>query len=222
MQPNPTLEFWLVIAAGVLVFADAIRSAWVAFRRPDVEKQAASFRKTVRAAQLTIADETNYKVQDLGGSVFVIAGRRWLRWNKHLKRVSRVRFSDYPAESKVDWVKGKGVIGEVWETGSLAYENLLPICLTWGRSRRHTEDEFRLLPETQRQNFSFHEFGIVASKYAEVIAVPIVRPDGRLIGVFAMDVVFSEHRPDDEGHLDTENVRRIMTETAGILRGELS
>lgn len=217
-----TLESALIIGGGLLVFIDSSRSAYKGYRRPDTQKRIEALRKTVRGVQLALAEETGYAVPDLGGSVFLVKRHPVLFWNRFLKRISRNRFSEYPAESFVLWTKGKGVIGQVWETAAPRHEYLAPLAAGWTKSRRHTEADYAALPESDRQGLGWSEFVILAPKYAEVIAVPIVAPTGKLLGVFSMDVVYSERRVPAGPRLDTENVRVMMTTTAGVLRDYLS
>ena len=116
------------------------------------------------------------------------------------------------------WTIGKGVIGRAWATQSPQHESFGEAMRDWRNAKRDTDP---LAIGEHPGGLDDHEYEMTIEKYYEILAVPIVTENGRIIGVFSMDVVASESRRDTGPRLNIESIRKVMSVTASMFRDQL-
>lgn len=178
---------WLLAALAGLAFVEACLAAWrdVTFGR------AARFERDVSDALNSLY---RVMIEHRGGpdsdgwnKVTVSAYVRRFDWRcRHftMKRVGRTRFYD-AASTGIDWVKGKGVIGQAWE---LPHKTVL-----WNREDEWgvrpgaplTEKAWNGVEHSKRLGFTFDEASRLDG-YGTVIAAACQRGT-RVVGVVVVD-----------------------------------
>jgi hypothetical protein len=180
IRDDPVARLWLLVGTGLLVFAEATASAVRAFRTRGADQRRAAIRIAILPVLRDVARSRHIDITMLGASVFVVRLGR-------LVRVDRYRMSDLPQESRVTWKAGKGAIGQAWRTSSITHQDWRPIHERWG-GQPITPEIWARIPPDDRSGFERDEFQNIVDKYAEVLAVPMLRPGGRCVGVVALDV----------------------------------
>lgn len=206
----------IIVALGAVTFGDNVRLAYRRFaspRRLVVQQRA---QKTLATMLFTIAETRSVSLRWLGASVFRVHTSRILR-RQTLDRVVRFRIDDHPQPTPVKWTKGKGVIGEVWETKRSAYKYRRAIADAW-TGKAVSEQQFeRMKPET-RGKFTREEFIAIVEKYAEVRGVPILGDDGSFLGVISVDV--SMGAPPGK-YLQDKGVDSVITTACSLMRPDI-
>lgn len=200
ISPSAWLHVIIVVAVAGIVFIDNSRSAYASYRRPESQKRYREIEKLARTAILSIDQlSKDVSVRSLGVSVFVCKTkwrRRWLKAipfpQRELVRIVRFRMEERPQPSSVQWIKGKGAIGECWEIGNKVHRDHRATIANLGTQL--TEQTFGELKPEVVSGFTYSEFREIRQKYVEVLAVPIKDEHGtRILGVLSVD------RPADEG-----------------------
>lgn len=94
-----------------------------------------------------------------------------------LERLVGHTFDTRIGGSGVEWKRGKGAIGRAWDIALPFTADLAPLHAAYTRGRA----DFEALPDADRFNLSYREFG--RSRYYWSVYVAPLRVDGRLIGV---------------------------------------
>lgn len=220
-------QFWGVTGVALVVFVDSSIRARHEYKRPAAEVARVRVRKPALGALITVAAMTKWnecdgeeglcfqrRLQDLGANVF-IAGRRRLWRQPRLRRLERIRLTDYPQPSSVHFSQGKGVVGLCWRNARPEHVDWSPIARRWGSSDL-SGDEWAKIPEEDKYGFTRDEFVAMAGKYAEILAVPVTEPDGTLLGCLAVDRVYDPTQ-DDATVLNDHGVIRAVTVAASSI-----
>jgi hypothetical protein len=171
----------------------------------------------VVSALVTISRTTGVDLAALGGSVFV--PRSFGRW-RHLHRIVRSRMLDAPQQSSVQWSKGKGVIGRVWQEKREIHHNILAIGTRW-KNVDITQEVFERISDDARMGFVREEFQGIVGKYAEILGVPVFAggdsASGAVIAVLAFDVPSTVSHPLLGACLNTTAVREVAASCAATV-----
>ncbi|WP_347123295.1 hypothetical protein [Microbacterium sp. SY138] len=189
IKDDPVARFWLLAGTGALVLTDAIWTAVAVF----IGRGKAARQERIRLFLLPVIREVARRhridITLLGASVFRVRRRFGLFGRKQLERVDRYRMSDLPQQSKVVWVSGKGAIGEAWRNVAIEHVDWRPIQARWGSGKVKTEADWTRVPLEDRCGMTMAEFLNIVDKYAEVLAIPILKPNTtRCDGVLSLDV----------------------------------
>lgn len=216
LPPDPTTEAIVLIAGGVLVFADSIGSIFASRHARAVEKRQAEVRSSVIGAVVSIAEATGLDLTELGASVFLVRRGRLPGREDHLVRLVRFRLNDTPQASTVLWTKDKAGVGKAWAQSRIVHEPLKALAEKYG-SADVTEAGFARISSTSKRGFTHEEFRNIVGKYAEVLAVPILLPDDahpRVIGVLSIDVPMTVEHASLGNTLTSKAVERVATTCA--------
>lgn len=186
--PSATL-FWLTFSLGVAGFLDAGRDLQA--ERRDTSQYVLRMRvQRIQAGLLVdLAAITKVKITDLGVSVFssrALIGER-------IVRVSRYRLDEAPQATRVRWTRGKGAVGQCWDTGRPVHRDWRPNLQEYSHVEL-TREDFERIPEDGRDGFTYEEFRAMAAKYREVLAHPILSEAGEMLGVISVDLTGSTTR----------------------------
>ncbi len=215
------LELGVVVVIGGVACVDGVRGALRESRAPQHERLRARLQKaTVGALKSVVGMRRDVDLAELGGSVFVVRRRGWMR-REELHRVLRFRLDEHPQPSAVRWTKGKGTIGRAWAARTPQHAALIPVVQRWSAESTEgvvpTPQEYGALPVRARTRFTHEEFVGITGKYAEVIAVPILAEGERLIGVFAMDLPMTCTAPGVGMLLAGPDVEAVAIAAASLL-----
>ncbi len=219
---DPTIEFWIIVAAGAVVFTESIRGAVQINRLPRRKHRQRQLEKAVLASLKSIAQVTHLDLTRLGGSVYTVRPHHVLWRTRQLRRVLRYRLDEYPQGSGVKWSEGKGVVGWAVRDRSPRHFDWRHIAAVWNGPGLDAAAAYAALSEEERMGFSFDEFRKLARKYAEGVAVPIISDNSeRILGVFAVDLPFVPGPENSLCRLDAPQVIQIAVACAGLLRDVL-
>jgi hypothetical protein len=184
----------------------------------------ASWRKrSWRLASLkSISDVTHIDLTEIGGCVYTVRRRLWPFRHRRLRRVVRYRLNEYPQGWGIQWSDRKGVVGQAMRDISPRHFDWREVAAAWNRPGNLPWEAYTSLSEAERMGFSYDEYRKVARKYSEGLAVPIVsNGQGRVLGVFAVDLPYTPGYELEPCRLDSPMVIRIATACAGMLRDML-
>lgn len=201
----------LLIAAGAIAFVEALIGIFASHTNRSGLEREMTLEKTVKAALISVSRATNTNVITLGGSVFAVR-RGGFRRRKLLYRLVRSRLSDSPQESVVKWTAGKGAIGDAWEQKKTIHREWIGVARKYGTAEI-TRESFDRIPAKTRDGFSFEDFRIIAGKYAEILAVPILAKS-KCVGVLAIDIPFAGQESECLG---SREVKEIAETCAQVL-----
>ncbi len=219
---NATVEFWIIVAAGTVVFVQSIRGTVQLYRRPRREHRRRQLEKAVLASLKSIGEITGLDLTTLGGSVFVLRHRRLIGTRRRLKRLIRYRLNEYPQGSGISWTRGKGAVGLSLKYRTPQHFDWRQLASDWNEPLNSPPDAYAALSPMQRMGFSYDEFCRLAPKYAEGLAVPILSEDSQhVLGVFAVDVPYAPENREQPCRLISPEVGQIATSCAGVLRDVL-
>lgn len=217
----------LLITIGVATFRDNFTAARATFTRPVRARQHADIQKVMIAALASISKARNVPLEELGASIFVIRpGLRLLparlrdRWNwscAYLDRTHRVRLTDSPQPTDVDWTRGKGAIGRCWETEKRHYVYWLGIAARYGNAELD-EASFRRIRQKTTQRMTLREFRAIVDKYAEILTVPMKQEDGKVVGVVSVDLARGGRTASMGRALDDRDVENIVTTAVAVVQ----
>ncbi|MGW1531100.1 hypothetical protein [Streptomyces aureus] len=136
------------------------------------------------AALSQIEEVTALSASEIGLQAFVIELKGWNR-KKVLARLARLRLAEMQPPSEIEWVEGKGVIGECWRVRRYHDFNF---------DEHHSdqqawdEGKWASLPESVTMGMSWTEFEQVRGRYGVIGAFPIVHAEtSKLLGILAVD-----------------------------------
>lgn len=171
---NPTVEFWIIVAAGLVVFVQSLRGAARLSRLPRQEQRQRQLEKAVLASLKSVSDVTHVDLTTIGGCVYAVRRHAWPFRHRRLRRLVRYRLSEYPQGSGIKWTDRKGVVGQSLRDVAPRHFNWRQIAADWNDPRNVPRTAYDALPQAERMGFPFEEFRKVARKYSEGLAVPIV------------------------------------------------
>lgn len=165
---------------------------------------------------LTQMSETgSVRFEHLGASVYVCKKRWWWPSDKpkEIRRIRRVRPSNFPTRTGVRWTTKSGQVGASHSGSIVVYTDWHAAGLEWRkhRSRLDPRTAFDELDESVRGSHSYEEFTAAAGRYSEIIAIPLFDPsrDSTVIGVLTIDRAFIAESTDYKPFLDTQVAERI-------------
>lgn len=184
------------------------------------------------AALVNVSSATGLGCEQLGLSCFLVPtwfrrvfpyrlrkfAVRWLlpRWLAEpvanraapaLRRVVRLRLSGYPAESAIEWTRGKGVVGKCWRNRHDVEVNsyqLYKDLLTCSR------EEWDNLHSNITLGLDYNEFKRIRGKYGAVVVSPIIFDDHEFVGCITLDTPFDDYWD----AVWTDDVREVLGNTA--------
>ncbi|MFC4223585.1 hypothetical protein [Lysinibacter cavernae] len=219
---KPWWAVTVVIVAVVAVMLSGFRS--LAWERTEVEtlQIKRQIQKAIIPVLTAAAETSGVKITQIGVSVFETKRNRFRKWKMHLSRVLRFRLSDHPQESRVRWVPAKGAIGRAWKEGNIVH-------IDWMEVRRRVpvaDEAYFAQPsevlDVDLQGFSYPEYRNIESKYAEILAIPIIKEssNARCIGVLAIDIPQGV-LPQKPGRLDDLDLVSLGTTAASTIANVL-
>jgi len=177
---------WLRAAcAGLLAASSAaptLGRARTDYRRQRALPTRRHVRATVAAAfEAIIRSCPTFDVSDITVQAFVVR-RRGLGRSSRLQRLEGIRIAQLPPPSRVQWTKGKGVLGRCWLEGRILVCDFEELYQPY-----HTDADWELAGEAVRMGLSWPEVTALTQRYAGVVAVPVRNPAGDVAGVITMD-----------------------------------
>ncbi len=106
---NPTAEFSIIVAAGLLVFVQSLRGAARLGRLPRQDQRQRQLEKAVLASLKSVSHVTHVDLTTIGGCVYAVRGHAW---PFRRRRLGRYRLNEYPQGSGIMWTDRKGVVGQ--------------------------------------------------------------------------------------------------------------
>ncbi|WP_144833032.1 hypothetical protein [Microbacterium sp. BH-3-3-3] len=195
-EPSPNLQptIWLVsvllLGVGSLgnLIGDAVRDRF-AVKRGKLDS-------AMMSMIIELCADGSLRFDDLGGSVYKPAWLpRFVRDSsgekvQRLKRVHRFRPSASSPPSGISWTARTGAVGECWSLRRPVYKDWHAVASRYKEPL--TATEFARVSKATRNGFSLDQFNVIASKYSELLAVPVYDPqnDAKLIGVVSVDRLF--------------------------------
>lgn len=209
------LQLSAVTVLVVVTLTDAIRRAVDRARVSGTERRRVAVRNQLNTLLVTVAENLNLSVSDLGCGLF-LCRPRGVRRSERLVRTERVRIPDDLHESAVVFTKGKGAVGQCWQLGIPRHTDWIGINSKYAHDLDLVQHRWDTLSPETRRNFTVQEFIALVGKYAEVLAVPIT-DNGVFVGCIAID-----RRWDGEGEherciLDNASTKKLMGNVAKTL-----
>lgn len=183
-------------------------------RRRVVADQMEQLKQRMTLALVDIAHLVSLPCQDIGVHLYVVQHPSPKRLRKpHLDRLLRVRLSSVPVSSDIRWSRGKGVVGSCWQQ-----ERDLAIDLHVLHEPHYACDEhgWQALPPEVTLQMTFSDFERTRGKYGVVLATPMTRELGGVIGVVTVDGPCGR-----SAALDTGPVRTALRRLADDMRRDL-
>ncbi|PKI89857.1 hypothetical protein CW368_11855 [Actinomycetales bacterium SN12] len=188
IKDDPVARMSLLGLTGAAVLIDSVWSAVATFIGRGRKASQERIRLLLLPVIREVARRHKVDITLLGASVFRVR-RQFLVGKKMLERVDRYRMSDFPQQSKVNWLPGKGAIGEAWRQVAIRHVDWRPIQARWGDGKIETEADWARVPAEDRCGLTMAEFLNIVDKYAEVLAIPILKPGTtKCDGVLSLDV----------------------------------
>ncbi|MDK3255752.1 hypothetical protein [Blastococcus capsensis] len=206
----------IIVALGAVTFGDNIRLAYRRFNSPRRMAVQHRAQKTLAGLLYALSVSKSVDLPYLGASIFRVNRSRITR-RQTLERVLRFRINDHPQPTDVKWTKGKGVIGEAWDTKRSAYKYRRSIAKAWA-GKQVDEKQFASMPKDTKGRFTREEFVAIVEKYGEVRAVPILGDDGAVLGVLSVDVAMDA--PQGK-YLDDKQVDTAISAACALVRGDV-
>ena len=154
-------------------------------RKRLADEQLERIRQVMLMALSDISDIASLGCQDLGVHLFVPKHRfpRGLR-EPTLERLLRVRLSSVPVPSEVNWIRGKGIVGSCWLQERDVGMDLHGLhSLHYGCDEAH----WAKVPEAVRMGMTYQDFQRTQGKHGWVLATPITRSVGGVVGIISVD-----------------------------------
>ena len=188
----------VIIVLALVSFVEGVERVVGGLVIADRLKQGRQFSETLRALLVELVDKTQVDWKSISVSAFLVE-RRW-RWfgPEQLRRVGRERIRSTPRTSKVVWTRGKGVIGQCWDSHRDFGLDLRAIYAKaagmtaeeWSNLPDHstglTEEEWSNLPHDQRYGLTYDDF-VRTRHHSVVVATPILDRSDNVIGVVSVD-----------------------------------
>jgi hypothetical protein len=155
-----------------------------------------------------IARHSKANWETTGVQLFLVrrGGFLWLQQMHGLAATLRLQPT---AHSGIRWTRGKGLIGQCWETQTVLLVNLDEYFRPY---ENHDEGLWRRLPPDIRYGLSFAEFQKLKGKYGVVAAAPIVSEKGRYLGCVTADM------PVDNKPIAERPIKNMLVNTAVFVR----
>jgi hypothetical protein len=186
VDARDTWIIWVAIAQAICTSAEPFRALVEAWRRPGRLSLRTDLSRVLQQGAFRIAGLSSVSVQSLGLSVFRLPSGPYSE-RRALERLERHRFDDHPGPSHIRWTKGKGVVGMCWFEQRAIHRDLRRIA---GQVRRHDPRAFASAGDAAA-GMSPSEFERIATKYAEVHAMPINDATGAMIGILVVDIPYN-------------------------------
>lgn len=223
---------WAIVGSllGLLLVTalDNARSLYRTYRLPEENETRTDVQKAVVSVLIEISNETGIAMDALGGSVFLVT--RYWRFRRYflfieraecLVRYLRFRLTDDPQPSEVDWVKGKGVIGECWDHRRKAYRLLTPQARKY-HDEGVTSAQWEKMNDKSKHGFNRPEFNETIGKYAEVVAVPVKDELGTFLGCLAVDLKLGDRTKETPAALSGAGVEGYLDCAASVVGSRLA
>lgn len=131
-----------------------------------------------------------------------------------LDRIERVRLSSTPVPSNINWTAGKGVVGLCWQQQR---DIAMDLDALHGPHVGCDASIWATLGHDVTLGLSFQEFKRTTGKYGFVVATPLARPSGEVVGVIAADGPCGE-----SSALDTGPVKDVLRRLADDIQRHLN
>ncbi len=142
-------------------------------------------RQLLLMALVEIAHLVSLPCQDVGIHLFVVKNRFPKRFRDPvLERKLRVRLSSVPVSSDVTWTRGKGVVGACWQQQR---DHVVDLDGLHSAHYDIDAEAWDRLPASVTLGLTFQDFERTRAKYGMVVATPMTRPLGGVVGVVAVD-----------------------------------
>jgi len=154
-------------------------------RKRHAHEELERVRQVMLMALADIAHIASIPCQDLGLHLYIPTTPFLRRFREaSLARTLRVRLSSIPVPSDVNWTRGKGVVGSCWKQ-----QRDVAIDVDQLHRAHYGCDEaaWEVLPEAVTMGMTFEEFQHTQGKYGWIVATPITRPTGGVIGILSVD-----------------------------------
>jgi hypothetical protein len=208
------LQVPIVAILVFLTLAEAIRKAVSQTRSSAEDDRRVGVRKSLSSAMVTAAETAGVSVSDVGIGLFLVQPG-FLRRPERLVRVERVRIPDDLHESGIEFTKGKGAVGSCWENQTITHRDLNRI-----NARYHDPGtiatRWTKMHAATTQGFTRREFTAVATKYSEVLAVPVM-DNGRFVGCIALDRRWDHSETTGRCVFDDDATKKILGAAAGTV-----
>jgi hypothetical protein len=197
----------IIVSGGIAMVSAFIRPLRVyATHRFDSKREKVAVALRGLAWSVNEATGGQIPVQPLGASAYLVGGFPGYRW---LYRLEHQRVYDTPGPTVgIRWTKGKGIIGQCWETAR-------EMCVDSDRyDQDHgglTEAEWMALDATTRRKMKHSEYIKMRGKYGTVVCVPMFLGE-RVLGVVALDAP-----PGFHDLLKRPDIREKVAGAAGVI-----
>lgn len=142
-------------------------------------------RQVMLMALVEIAHLVSLPCKDVGIHLFVVKDRFPQRFRESvLERKLRVRLSSMPVSSDVRWTIGKGVVGACWQQQRDQVVDLDGLHSAYYGA---DAEEWDRLSASVTLGLTFQDFERTRAKYGVVVATPVTRPLGGVVGIVAVD-----------------------------------
>lgn len=226
-KPN---RFVIVLSLAVIAVtgaAEPFMADWVKSRRLVSEDRRRTVEDVLLAAIPEVSQLTSMRCSSIGIHVFAVHDRRpgmgstwdWIRRRgpflpyAELTRVARVRLANWPEPSNIKWRYRTGVVGSCW-----AHERGLTKDVHALQEPHYdcSADDWEGVPPEVTLHMTFREFELSKRKHGMIVAHPINRTDGEVVGVVAID-----GPPGQSSALDSGPVRNLCQRLAGDVQRHL-
>ena len=196
----PSEEFWkayVVVAIGAAIATTLIpvaQAGLVQFGEIKKRKRLQFENTIVQFLNLLFpkAEEWKAEWKLAGGEVFLVERRlsKWLWREMHIS-AGRVRMSP-EALPDVQWLKGKGVIGQCWKDG---IEKSIDLVTHFAPYQGISANDWALLDEKIRLGMTYEDFAATRDVYTFVSVAPIKDRNKQYLGCVSFDTRRAKHDP---------------------------
>lgn len=184
-------------------------------------KKGRKYEAALMGLLINLSGASDIRFQHLGGSVYTQAPRwqQFLHRRSHpdttlLHRIHRFRPADYPPPSAIRWTSRTGAVGECWTAHRTIHKSLYEVAEQ--SQGGLTPKQFDVLESGSQGGFTVGEFNIIAPKYSEVLATPLLDKQDRQIGVLSIDRSYVRVNQ-FESRLDDPGIQPNISATAAII-----
>jgi hypothetical protein len=177
--------FWTVLlsvaAAGLLALGEALEEHF-GTKGPAVALGAT--RQLIATLSLVLERE-GLQYDQVGLHVF-LKGWALDGWKPRRiqRRIARLRLAGAPDDRGVLFTKGKGVIGQCWDSKAPARGDWSE---TWKKYRHLTKADWEQLEPHESLRFTYEEFQLTGPEYGAIVAYPIMDSREKYYGCVAID-----------------------------------
>jgi hypothetical protein len=213
----PSGVHWSVLAGFLLSLISPAVAAYGAH-----EARREKFRSDVYTALLAalarISDKAGVPASAVGLSAYIVRRQRWRFWKQYQARVGRVRLSSFPPPSTIEWVRGKGFLGECWAKQNTVIDRHIPT--RYAKYVGCDEAGWAAAPPEIRLGLTFQEWETTQQRYVYIRVAPILTArDGpsRYVGCVSLDTAHDEYAK----ALGTDEVRNLVQDAAEAIDAAL-